>query len=58
LLLMAQLAYNNAMHSTIGETPFFTNYSYHPRILGDPIGKKPIAESSRILASGLKQLHL
>jgi transposase InsO family protein len=58
LLPMAQLAYNNAVHSTTGETPFFANYGYHPRILGDPIGKKPMAESSRILAGGLKQLHL
>jgi transposase InsO family protein len=58
LLPMAQFAYNNAMHSTTKETPFFANYGLNPTIIGEPIGKQPLAESSRLLATGLKQLHL
>jgi transposase InsO family protein len=58
LLPMAQFAYNNAMHATTKETPFFANYGLNPTIIGEPIGKQPVAESSRLLATGLKQLHL
>jgi transposase InsO family protein len=58
LLPMAQFAYNNAMHAATRETPFFANYGFNPTIIGEPIGKQPLAESSRLLATGLKQLHL
>lgn len=58
LLSMAQLAYNNAVHSTTHETPFFANYGYNPVVYGDTIGKTAVAESSRILATRLRQLHL
>jgi hypothetical protein len=58
LLPLAQFAYNNAMHATTKETPFFANYGYNPSIIGETIGKQAEAESSRLLASGLKQLHL
>jgi transposase InsO family protein len=58
LLPVAQFAYNNAMHATTRETPFFANYGLNPTIIGEPIGEKPVAESSRLLATGLKQLHL
>jgi hypothetical protein len=58
LLPMAQFAYNNAMHATTKETPFFANYGFNPTIIGEPIGRQPLAESSRLLATGLKQLHL
>jgi transposase InsO family protein len=58
LLPTAQLAYNNAAHSTTNETPFFANYGYHPVVYGEPIGKTAVAESARLKATGLKQLHL
>ena len=32
LLLMAEFAYNNAKHASIGYTPFELNYMYHPRV--------------------------
>ena len=32
---MAQFTFNNTVHSTTGETPFYTNYGYHPSIIGE-----------------------
>ena len=58
LLPIAQFAYNNAMHATTKESPFFANYGYNPSILGEPIGDSVMAENSRILAIDIKQLHL
>ena len=58
LLPTAQFAYNNAMHATTQESPFYANYGYHPVLMGNPIGEHATAESARILASGMKQLHL
>ncbi|KAJ5919015.1 Retrotransposon polyprotein [Penicillium verhagenii] len=57
LLPIAQFAYNNAMHATTKESPFFANYGYNPAIIGEPIGDHAVAESSRILAANIKQLH-
>ena len=58
LLPLAQFAYNNAMHATTKETPFFANYGLNPTLVGEPIGNQPLAESSRLLVSGVRQLHL
>lgn len=58
LLPVAQFAYNNAMHATTKESPFFANYGYNPTITGEPIGDHTVAESSRILVTEIKQLHL
>jgi hypothetical protein len=58
LLPIAQLAYNNTAHSTTNETPFFANYRYHPVVYGELISKTAVAESARLRATGLKQLHL
>ena len=58
LLPLAQFAYNNTIHATTKEIPFFANYGYNPTALGDTIGKHTEAESARVLASEFKQLHL
>ena len=34
-LPMAQFAFNNTVHSTTGETPFYANYGYHTSIAGE-----------------------
>ena len=34
-LPMAQFAFNNAVHTTTGEMPFYVNYGYHPSIMGE-----------------------
>ncbi|KAG0158308.1 hypothetical protein PDIDSM_5821 [Penicillium digitatum] len=57
LLPTAQLAYNNAVHSTTNETPFFANNGYHPVTFGEPIGKAAMAESARLKATELRKLH-
>jgi hypothetical protein len=33
---MAQFAYNNTVHLTTGETPFFVNYRYNPVLIREP----------------------
>jgi hypothetical protein len=43
---MAQFAYNNAVHSTTGETPFFANYRYNPVLIGEPRNKETVSEEA------------
>jgi hypothetical protein len=45
-LPMAQFAYNNAVHSTTGETPFFANYGYNPVLIGEPRNKEAVSEEA------------
>jgi hypothetical protein len=45
-LLMAQFAYNNAVHTTTGETPFFANYGYNPILIGEPQNKEAVSEEA------------
>jgi hypothetical protein len=43
---MAQFAYNNAVHATTGETPFFANYGYNPVLIGEPRNKEAVSEEA------------
>jgi hypothetical protein len=43
---MAQFAYNNAVHSTTRETPFFANYGYNPVLIGEPQNKETVLEEA------------
>jgi hypothetical protein len=56
-LPMAQFAYNNAMHATTKETPFFTNYGYNPTLIGEPFNKQQIANQADNTVETIRQLH-
>jgi hypothetical protein len=43
---MAQFAYNNTVHSTTRETPFFANYGYNPVLIGEPRNKEAVSEEA------------
>jgi hypothetical protein len=43
-LLIAQFTYNNAVHLTTGETPFFVNYRYNPVLIREPQNKEAVLE--------------
>src|SRR5258708_4735637 len=45
LLLMAKFAYNNAMNTTTGVSPFFANKGYHLELTSDPQAKTPSAKA-------------
>jgi transposase InsO family protein len=56
-LPMAQFAYNNAIHSTTQETPFFTNYGYNPTLIGEPFNKEQIAKEADNTVKTIQKLH-
>jgi len=56
-LPMAQFAYNNAMHATTKEKPFFTNYGYNPTLIGEPFNKQQIANQADNTVETIRQLH-
>src|SRR5260221_8026703 len=45
LLLMAKFAYNNAMNTTTGVSPFFANKGYHLELTSDPQAKTSSAKA-------------
>jgi hypothetical protein len=49
LLPLAEFAYNNTLHSSIKQTPFFSNYGHHPR--ADPFQVKDVGSSAAHLAA-------
>src|SRR5258708_343512 len=51
LLPMAKFAYNNAMNTTTGVSPFFTNKGYHPEITSDPQAETSLAEAQTFVAN-------
>lgn len=56
LLPLAEFAYNNTVHSSTQQTPFFANYGYHPRLDTFDFSKvdNPAAED---MANRLSELH-
>ena len=68
LLPMAEFTYNNAMNTTTGVSPFFTNKGYHPEFTVDLQVETSLAEaeafvvdleqaSQPILSSLIRQAH-
>ena len=57
LLPLAELAYNNATHTSTGQTPFFANYGHHPTLPATvrvPESSNPAVES---LTKSFRDLH-
>jgi hypothetical protein len=52
LLSQAEFAYNNTAHASTGISPFFANYSFHPRfnleILGDSVNPSAEERAKRL----------
>ncbi len=56
LLPLAQFSYNNSVHSSIGQSPFYANYGHHPKFALKGIDRSVIpAAENRI--QQLQQLH-
>jgi hypothetical protein len=54
---MAQFAYNNTVHLTTGETPFFANYRYNPTLIREPRNKVPTAEEAKEIVDTINYLR-
>ena len=54
---MAQFAFNNAVHTTTGETSFYVNYRYHPSITGEKWQNKSTSDKVEKKIKKLKNLH-
>jgi hypothetical protein len=56
-LLITQFAYNNTIHLTTGETPFFANYRYNPALIREPWNKVPTVEEATELIDTINYLR-
>ena len=56
-LPMAQFAFNNAVHSITGETPFYMNHGYHPSIMGEKQQNESTSDKVEKKIEKLKNLH-
>jgi hypothetical protein len=57
LLPMAQFAYNSAMQSTIGMSPFYANYGYNPEAYREPRPNDRQSQQATLRTENLKTLH-
>ena len=56
LLLLAEFAYNNTLHSATMVTPFFTNRGFHPKL---KVSLEPVvSDTAHQVVTDLKELHL
>ena len=56
-LPMAQFAFNNTVHTTTGETPFYVNYGYHSSITGEKQQNESTSDKAEKKIEKLKNLH-
>ena len=54
---MSQFAYNSAIQSTIGMSPFYANYGYDPEAYREPRPKESLSQQAIWQAENLKSLH-
>jgi transposase InsO family protein len=56
LLPLAEFAYNNTLHSSTKQTPFFSNYGHHPR--AEPFQIKDVGSpTAEDLTTHLAAIH-
>ena len=54
---MAQIAYNNSVNETTGQTPFFANHGFHAELFREPRAAKALAEAASVAVTDMKTLH-
>src|SRR5262249_821029 len=59
LLPRAEFAYNNAVHASTSQSPFFANYGYHPSAPNTvvPRANSSSSPTAEELAQSLRKLH-
>jgi len=58
LLPMAEFAYNNSVTTGNGVSPFYANYSFHPRTLDPPNpDEEPVNPASTVYTHWMKAVH-
>ena len=56
VLLLVEFTYNNTLHGSIGVTPFFANYGFHPRF-SISIPRNSVNPSAKAHARILADIH-
>ena len=57
LLPVAQLAYNNSINETTGQTPFYANHGYHAELFRDPRPAEEVTEAANLSIEELRNLQ-
>lgn len=56
LLPLAQFSYNNSVHSSTGQSPFYANYGYHPNFTFK-VSDRPTVPAAEDWVQQVQQLH-